>query len=48
VHEKIRLEPGERTVFLRDDADQVFRLRISVPPGPSPELTVRVARQVQP
>jgi hypothetical protein len=48
AHEKIRLDPGERTVFLRDDADQVFRLRISVPAGPSPELTVRVARQVQP
>jgi hypothetical protein len=48
AHEKLKLAPGDRTVYFRDDAGQVARLRISVPEGPSPEIVVRVAKKVQP
>jgi hypothetical protein len=45
LHEKVKLSPGDRTLYLADDTGQVGRLRITTPPGPNPEILVRLARK---
>lgn len=46
VHEKVKLTPGESTLYAADEKGKVYRLRLSVPKGPSPEISARVAAKV--
>lgn len=43
AHEKLKLTPGDRTIYLSDDTGKLYRLRITVPAGAKPEITVRVS-----
>jgi hypothetical protein len=46
VHEKVKLVPGDITLYAQNEAGKLYRLRITVPSGPSPVLTVRVSTHV--
>lgn len=43
THEKLRLPPGETTLYLQDDAGDRFRVRFLVPEGDAKQITARVA-----
>jgi len=45
AHEKVKLTPGDRTLYIADDTGQLARLRITTPDGANPEILVRVARK---
>ena len=43
-HEKVQLSPGETTLYLQDDTDQVYRAAFTVPESGDPvEISVRIA-----
>lgn len=46
THEKLKLTPGDRTVYLADDTGKVHRLRITTPAGSDPEVLVRVSHKL--
>jgi hypothetical protein len=45
AHEKLKLETGETTVYMSDDAGQTYRLRIVVDADPT-EIRVYAAKKV--
>ena len=46
AHEKLKLTPGDRTVYLADEQGKAYRLRVTTPEGNDPEILVRVARKL--
>jgi hypothetical protein len=46
THEKLKLAPGESTVYAQNNQGKLFRLRLTVPEGPAPEISVRLASKL--
>lgn len=48
THEKLALAPGETTVYVEDQAGQIYRLRLTTDPGPAPQVRVAASHRLAP
>jgi hypothetical protein len=46
AHEKLKLSPGDSTVYAQDNQGKLYRLRITVPTGAAPEIAVRLSSKL--
>ncbi len=47
THEKLRVTPGETTLYAQDESGAVYRLRVVVMAGRESEITVALSRRMR-